>query len=141
MRYCIAFISALLFSLGLGISGMTNPSNVIGFLDVFGVWKPALILVMGGAIAFHGGSYFLITKRTTPLLTDSFLLPSKKHLDGRLIAGSSLFGIGWGISGYCPGPAIASLATLSTQVFIFVAAMIGGIALYHYIFKPLFLGE
>lgn len=141
MKYFIAYISALLFGLGLGVSGMTDPSNVIGFLDLFGDWKPALILVMGGAIVFHGTSYYLITKRTSPLLTDSFLLPTKKHLDRRLIAGSALFGIGWGIGGYCPGPAIASLVTLNSPVFIFVASMIGGIAFFHYIFKPLFLGE
>lgn len=140
MKYFVAFLSALLFGLGLGISGMTDPSKVIGFLDLFGNWQPALMLVMGGAIGFHAISYYLIKKRATPLLGGMFLLPTKKHVDGRLVIGSALFGIGWGIGGYCPGPAIASLVTMSTSVMIFVLAMLGGIALFHYLFKPYFLG-
>ena len=141
MKYLIAYISALLFGLGLGISSMTDPSNVVGFLGLFGDWKPALILVMGGAIAFHSISYYLIKRRPTPILADSFLLPVKRHVDRRLVIGSAFFGIGWGIGGYCPGPAIASLVTFSTPVLVFVASMIGGIALFHYIYKPRFLGE
>lgn len=140
MRYFIAYLSAFLFSSGLGISGMTDPNNIIAFLDVFGNWNPSLILVMVGAIAFHSISYYLITRRSTPLLGDSFFIPVKKQVDGRLVAGSALFGMGWGLAGYCPGPAISSVVTLSPSVFIFVVAMLVGIAMFHYIFKPLFPG-
>lgn len=122
----------------MGISGMTDPKNVIGFLDIFGDWKPALILVMGGAIGFHAISYYFIRKRPSPILADAFLVPRKSSLDVRLIAGSALFGVGWGIGGFCPGPAVASVATLNSGVFTFILAMLVGIAAYHYVFKPVF---
>lgn len=137
MKFVAAFISALLFGLGLGISGMTNPNNVIGFLDIFGDWKPALLLVMVGAISFHAATYFIITKRQSPLFSESFQIPTNRSLDKRLIFGSALFGLGWGVAGYCPGPAITSLATSSTAALLFCAAMLCGISLYHYIFKPM----
>ena len=136
MRLFAAFISALIFGLGLGVSGMTDPENVRGFLDIFGNWKPALMFVMGGAVLFHGFSYTLITKRRSPLLGGSFSIPQKKLVDARLIAGSALFGIGWGLGGYCPGPAISSLFTFDSSVFIFLISMIAGMFFFHYLFKP-----
>ena len=140
MRFLMAFISAFLFGLGLGFSGMTDPHNVKGFLDLFGDWKPALIFVMGGAILFHSISYFLITKRKSPLLTPKFLVPNKRNIDAKLITGSALFGIGWGLAGYCPGPAIASVFTLNSSVLLFIGSMLIGIVLYHSFFKRFFLG-
>ena len=139
MRYFIAYLSALIFGIGLGISGMTDPSNVKGFLDIFGNWQPPLILVMGGAIAFHGLSYYFITRRQSPLLTEAFLLPSKKDIDLRLVIGSLIFGAGWGLGGFCPGPAIAAAFTLNPSVLVFIGSMSAGIGLYHYAFKPLVL--
>lgn len=141
MSFVITFISALLFGLGLGISGMTNPSNIIGFLDIFGDWKPALILVMGGAIGFHAVSYYLIRRRASPIIANTFKVPSKTHIDARLVIGSALFGIGWAIGGFCPGPAFAALITSNESLFIFIASMCAGIALYHYLFKKFLLGE
>lgn len=141
MRYIVAYISALLFGAGLGIGGMTNPDNIIGFLDIYGDWQPALLLVMVGAVSFHAISYYLITRRATPLLDHKFFVPVRKPVDKRLIAGSALFGIGWGMGGYCPGPAITSLVSLSPQVLIFVVSMIGGMAIFHYVWKPFFLEE
>ena len=141
MNYLFSYISALLFGLGLGISGMTDPSKVIGFLNIFGSWQPDLIFVMVGAIAFHSITFKMITKRQTPLFNTSFSLPTKKQIDGKLVLGSLFFGIGWGLAGYCPGPVIASLVTLSDSIFTFIGAMLTGMAFFHYIFKPLFLGK
>lgn len=136
MQYIVAYLSALLFGVGLGIAGMTDPANIIGFLDIFGEWKPALILVMGGAIAFHSVSYYFITKRSSPLLSTDFLIPAKRQVDMKLIVGSAIFGIGWGTGGYCPGPAIAALVTLSPSVLVFITSMLAGIAVFYYILKP-----
>lgn len=141
MRYFIAFISAFLFGIGLVVSGMTDPKNVIGFLDLFGNFNPQLILVMVGAIIFHGISFFLIKRKPSPLLSEQFMIPNKRNIDLKLTLGSVLFGVGWGIGGFCPGPAIASLVTLSEAVLTFTVAMVLGIAIYHYLFKPYFLEE
>ncbi|MFK7827951.1 MAG: DUF6691 family protein [Oligoflexales bacterium] len=136
MQYVIAFVSAFLFSVGLAFSGMTDPKKVIGFLDIFGDFNPQLILVMVGAILFHSISYFLIKKKPSPLLTEKFLIPGNKNIDWRLILGSMLFGIGWGVGGFCPGPAVASLVSFSDAVITFSISMVLGIAAYHYFFKP-----
>lgn len=136
MIYFVSYVSALLFGVGLGLSGMTNPENVVGFLDFFGDWRPALMFVMVGAIAVHGASFFLIKKRRSPLLTAEFMLPTKKEIDIRLVLGSALFGMGWGIAGFCPGPAVVSIVTYSEDVLLFIGAMIAGIAVYHYVVGP-----
>lgn len=132
MNYLIAFISAFVFGFGLMVSGMTDPANVIGFLDLFGQWKPALALVMGGAIAVHAVSYFLITKRTSPILDSKFFIPSVRNVDKKLVLGSAIFGIGWGLGGFCPGPAIGSVVFLDPSVLLFIASMLIGIGLYHF---------
>lgn len=136
MVHVVAYLSALVFGLGLGLSGMTDPRNVIGFLDIFGAWQPALALVMVGAIAVHSLSYYLIMKRPTPLLTPAFYMPTKQQVDMRLIIGAVVFGIGWGMGGFCPGPALASIVTLHPDIFVFIISMILGIGFYHYAFKP-----
>ncbi len=139
MKLVVAFASAVLFALGLGVSGMTNPDNIIGFLDIFGDWRPALMLVMVGAIVVHMVSYRLIVKRSTPLLHTAFHLPTRKDVDKELVIGSLLFGVGWGLGGFCPGPALASLASAQSSVFYFVGSMLVGIAIYHYMIKPVLL--
>ncbi len=125
-----AFASGLLISAGLCLSGMTNPNKVIGFLDFFGRWDPTLLFVMMGAVGSHAILYRLIARRSAPVLVPTFSLPTKRNLDWPLVLGSVLFGVGWGLSGYCPGPALVSLGSGSGSVFIFVVAMLGGMAGY-----------
>jgi uncharacterized protein len=125
-----ALVSSLgagfVFGLGLWVSGMANPKKVLGFLDITGDWDPSLMLVMGGAVAVTLLSFRLILKRPSPLLEEKFALPESKDVDGRLVAGAALFGLGWGTAGYCPGPALTALSTLSTESIVFVAAMVVG---------------
>ncbi len=128
-----SFGSALLFGLGLGLSGMTLPSKVIGFLDVTGPWDPTLAFVMMGAIFVHAISFRLITKRTSPFLTTSFRLPTRNDIDSRLIIGALVFGLGWGLAGFCPGPAIVGLVSGIPAVFVFVASMLVGIYAYRFV--------
>jgi len=135
-----AYVSALLFGLGLGVSGMTQPSKVIGFLDIAGNWDPSLLFVMVGAIAVHSVSYRLITKRESPVLTTKFQIPTNKQLDASLIIGSAVFGMGWGIGGFCPGPALVASVSGALPVLFFLGAMISGVYL-HRLYKNLFLSE
>jgi len=118
-----------LFGTGLSISGMTDQNKVIGFLDLFGDWDPSLIFVMVGGISVTFIGYKMIFKRSSPLWYDAFMLPTSKVIDKNLVLGALLFGIGWGLYGYCPGPAIASLAYLHWESFLFVAAMATGMFL------------
>lgn len=126
-KLLVAFLAGAVFAVGLAISGMTDPGKVIGFLDVAGNWDPSLAFVMGGAIAVH----FLVARwsRTAarPLLGGAFSLPTRTAIDPRLMAGAVLFGLGWGAAGYCPGPALVSVASLSTSSVAFVAAMLAGV--------------
>lgn len=136
----VAFIVGLIFSLGLGLSGMTNPKNVLGFLDIFGDWNPSLIFVMIGAISVHFILFRFIMKREAPLLSHKWHVPTKHEITPSLILGSSLFGIGWGLAGYCPGPALVSLANLNEKPFIFVISMSIGMLIFqeldkHFKFK------
>lgn len=121
-----ALLCGIVFGLGLAISEMINPARVIGFLDVTGEWDLTLMLVMGSALAFTIIGFPLITRKPHPVLADKFTLPTKQTLDTPLVAGAVLFGIGWGLAGLCPGPAIAALASLNPDIFLFVAAMIVG---------------
>lgn len=125
-----AFFSACIFGIGLGISGMTLPSKVIGFLDITGDWDISLMFVMVGAILTHALLYRWIIKRTTPVYAPQFYLPTRKDLDRPLIAGSVLFGIGWGLAGFCPGPALVTVVTGKREVIVFVAFMILGMYLF-----------
>ena len=126
------FLSGLLFGLGLTISGMINPKKVIGFLDLAGDWDPSLALVMATALAVTIPGFRLILKRERPLFQSKFFLPSKTDIDLRLISGAALFGIGWGLAGLCPGPALAGATSLNSSVVTFVAAMLAGMLLHHF---------
>lgn len=133
----LAFASGSLFSIGLGISGMTQPMNIIGFLDVTGEWNPTLVFVLASSV----GVYFLVSqfvlKRKAPILASAFAIPPKGKLDARLIGGAMLFGVGWGISGYCPGPALTSIPSGAPYVLVFVGSMIAGMLLFQWV-QPVF---
>lgn len=126
MKGMVAFVSGLLFALGLGLGGMTEPAKVIGFLDVAGNWDPSLALVMGGALLVYALVARFALTRSRPLLDDAFHVPTRRDVDARLVVGALLFGAGWGIAGYCPGPAMVALASGRTTVLAFVAAMLLG---------------
>jgi uncharacterized membrane protein YedE/YeeE len=123
MNAAIALICGALFGAGVCISGMTRPSKVLGFLDLGGSWDPSLALVMGSALALHVVAWRLIKGKTTPRFGTAYPGPPSMIVDTRLIAGAVIFGIGWGISGFCPGPAIVSLASGAKASFVFVGAM------------------
>ncbi len=125
-----SFISGIVFALGLGISGMTRPIKVIGFLDFFGNWDASLAFVMIGAIGVYLIAYRLSRNMAAPILGPAFSIPKRTDLDARLIAGAALFGVGWGLSGFCPGPAITALASGAAPVAVFVASMAAGIYLH-----------
>ncbi len=125
-----AFVSGLLFGLGLIISQMVNPAKVLGFLDIFGNWDPSLALVMGGAVVVSALGYLVAKRRGVPVLAPRLEIPTRRDLDPRLIGGAALFGIGWGLVGLCPGPALVGLTFGPWQVFVFVAAMIVGMVVF-----------
>lgn len=125
-------VSGALFGAGLAVGGMTDPAQVRGFLDVFGDWDPTLAFVMGGAVIIMAIAWNFQRRMTQPIFGERFALPDRNDLDGKLIAGAALFGVGWGIAGLCPGPAVASLALAPLNALPFVAAMLVGMAL-HYI--------
>lgn len=134
LRTLAALGCGLVFGLGLAVSGMMNPAKVIGFLDVAGDWDPTLAFVMGGALLVAVPAYRFIPRRGRPVLEEEFSLPKKRTIDAPLLGGSALFGVGWGMVGFCPGPAIAALGTGLLPVFAFVAAMLAGMALYSRLF-------
>jgi uncharacterized membrane protein YedE/YeeE len=121
-----AALSGLLFGLGLCISGMADPSIVLGFLDFAGAWNPALIFVMGGGVVTTFIGYRIVFGLRRPIFAEKFSLPTATDIDLPLIAGAAIFGIGWGLAGYCPGPALTSLASGRGEVILFVAAMVTG---------------
>lgn len=123
MKNLTSFIAGLLFAFGLGLSGMMNPEKVRGFLDLTRIWDPSLMFVMVGAIGVYAIAYRMVTKRAKPICEHEFSLPTKKNLETKLILGSAIFGIGWGIAGICPGPALSNLGTGIPVAFIFVAVM------------------
>jgi uncharacterized membrane protein YedE/YeeE len=121
--FIVALVAGLLFGAGLIVGGMTDPGRVVGFLDISGAWNPALAFVMVGAIAVHAVLRRFVAKRSHPLFHETFSLPTKNDIDRDLLLGSALFGIGWGLSGYCPGPALVSAGSGSLTAIAFVAAM------------------
>jgi len=129
-RAIVALICGLVFGAGLIVSQMSNPAKVFGFLDITGNWDPSLALVMGGAIAVFGVLYRLALRQGTPLLAARFTLPAKDSLDAPLMVGALIFGVGWGLGGFCPGPAIVSAAFGDARVWAFVAAMLAGMLVY-----------
>lgn len=126
-----AFFAGLVFGLGLMLSGMGNPAKVQNFLDFFGTWDPSLGLVMGGAIAVGLMAFTWAKRRKTSLLDEPMQLPSATVVDRKLLTGAAMFGVGWGLAGFCPGPAVMNLATLQAEVWLFVAAMVVGMLLQH----------
>ena len=127
MRLPVSFAVGLIFGLGISISGMANPAKVINFFDIAGTWDPSLAFVMGGALVSTFFGYRWVLKRNKPLLEDDFGLPTSSDLDLRLIGGSIVFGVGWGIAGFCPGGALPALGTGNLMVVLFVVSLIGGI--------------
>lgn len=129
-RNLTALISGTLFGVGLAISGMGNPERARGFLDLFGKWDPTLAFVMGGAMIPMAIAWIVRKRMHRPLACDGFDLPGTKLVDGKLVIGSALFGIGWGIGGLCPGPAVADLAIAPGKAAIFVVAMLAGMGIH-----------
>lgn len=125
-RIIAAFVLGLIFALGLGLAGMTQPHRVVGFLDFTGSWDPSLAFVLASATGVYALLYPLVRRREAPLLEPLFQVPTRRDLTGSLVAGSLLFGAGWGLVGLCPAPAIASLATLELEAALFVATMLVG---------------
>lgn len=121
-----AFGSGALFGLGLVLAGMTKPEKIVGFLDFTGAWDPSLLFVMGGAVMVHFVLFRVIRRLPSPVFDTKFHVPTRRDLDPRLIAGAALFGVGWGLGGFCPGPGIVSLASGALAPIVFVLAMTGG---------------
>ena len=130
MHALTAFAAGLVFGIGLIVSGMSDPSKVIGFLDLAGRWDPSLAFVMGGAVLVGLAAYRYAHQRTGSFLGDAMRLPSTRHIGRRLIVGSLTFGVGWGLAGYCPGPALVSLGSGQDKAVVFTLAMVAGMALY-----------
>jgi uncharacterized membrane protein YedE/YeeE len=123
VKHLVAFVSGILFAAGVCLSGMVRPSKVLGFLDVRGDWDPSLALVMGSALAIHAIAWAVVRRMRGPLLGGSFPGPAGRTIDARLVAGAALFGVGWGLSGFCPGPALVSVISGAPAALVFVASM------------------
>ncbi|WP_027795721.1 YeeE/YedE family protein [Paraburkholderia acidipaludis] len=130
MRIVNAFVCGLVFGIGLILSGMANPAKVLGFLDLAGRWDPSLAFVMAGAVALAAVGFRLSRTRGTSVLGAPMQLPTARRVDARLVAGSLVFGVGWGLAGFCPGPALVSAGSGQPRAWLFVAAMLAGMALY-----------
>ena len=135
MKNLLTLISGLLFGFGLLLSGMADPAKVQNFLDLFGTWDPSLAFVMGGAIAVTMPGFWLVIRRNKPFFNDVFHLPSRTDLDARLITGAAIFGVGWGLGGFCPGPAITALPLAVEGTLIFVVTMLTGMAASKYVLQ------
>jgi uncharacterized protein len=129
VKFASFFALGLLFAVGLGISGMTQPAKVLGFLDVFGTWDPALLFVMGSAVVVNAIGYRLTIRQASPIFGSRFDVPTRTDVDSQLVIGSALFGVGWGLAGFCPGPAIVAMAGGSPEVLVFVGSMFAGFVL------------
>jgi len=126
--FALAVVAGAVFAIGLAVAGMTVPAKVTGFLDVGGAWDPTLALVMLGAIAVYAPVVRIARRRRRPLASQWFHWPTPRAIDARLVGGAAIFGVGWGLSGYCPGPALASIGIGAASALVFVAAMVAGIA-------------
>jgi uncharacterized membrane protein YedE/YeeE len=133
MYIAASFFAGLVFGVGLIVAGMANPAKVLGFLDLAGAWDPSLALVMVGAIAVGAGAFALMRKRTRTLLGAPVLLPGASAIDRRIVVGSALFGMGWGLAGICPGPALVLLGYTLPKGLVFFAAMIAGMGAFEFI--------
>lgn len=133
MQFLAALLAGLVFGLGLIVSGMANPAKVIGFLDMAGHWDPSLAFVMAGAIAVGLVAFTVARRRTVSYLGLQMRLPTARHIDRRLVGGSVLFGIGWGIAGFCPGPGLVALGMGEAKALVFVGSMLAGMGLFEFI--------
>ncbi|MBJ7554075.1 DUF6691 family protein [Marinomonas spartinae] len=131
MMILITLFCGILFGVGLALSQMTNPAVVLGFLDIFGNWNPSLIFVMGSAIVVGVISYAIKNGRQAPWLAKNWSVPTHTHIDAKLVIGSALFGIGWGLSGYCPGPGLTALVNNPQEGFYFIGAVIIGSGIFY----------
>ena len=129
LRNIVALVSGVVFGLGLSLAQMTNPDKVLNFLDIGGTWDPSLLLVLGGAVVLAAAGFRLVFKRGAPLWDSTFHLPLAKSIDRPLLVGSALFGLGWGIAGYCPGPALASIGFGNPEALWVVPGIVAGAAL------------
>jgi uncharacterized membrane protein YedE/YeeE len=136
MHFLSTLFAGLFFGTGLILSGMANPTKVQNFLDIFGTWDPSLAFVMGGAILVTAPGFWGAQNRTTPFFHDMFHLPTRKDVDARLIIGAAVFGIGWGLGGLCPGPAVTSLLFATPGVLIFIPAMLVGMTVAKFTVLP-----
>lgn len=132
-----AVVAGVLFGVGLGISGMTQQEKVVGFLDVFGHWDPSLMFVMGGAVAVHFVAHRFVPRMKSPVFDQGFHLPSRRDVDRRLLLGAAIFGTGWALAGFCPGPALVSFAAGRTTALVFVVAMTVGMVMEHVVSRAL----
>lgn len=132
-RQLVALGAGLVFGVGLALSGMLDPNNVIGFLDILGHWNPRLAFVMGGAVLVHAPIAAWVRRRGAPLFDAKLFIPTRRDIDRSLVGGAALFGLGWGISGYCPGPALVALPSARLGVAVFVAGLVFGSWLLHMI--------
>jgi uncharacterized membrane protein YedE/YeeE len=135
-RLIVSLVTGVLFGAGLALSGMTHPQKILGFLDITGDWDPTLLFVLGGAVGVTIITFRFILKRRTPFLDDRFYLTSKSKIDAPLLIGSTIFGIGWGIGGLCPGPAIAMAASPNREFWIFFPALVAGSLIHSLLWKP-----
>jgi len=126
MKLASYFLAGLLFAIGLVVGGMTEPKNVIGFLDVTGNWNPSLAFVMAGAVSVHALTYRLVRRLRSPLFAPRFLVPQRSDIDARLVIGGAIFGAGWGLGGYCPGPALVASGGFVLEALLFVATTLLG---------------
>lgn len=125
-----ALLSGFIFGIGLVVAGMTQPHKVVNFLDLFGNWDPSLMFVMGGAVMLHTVTYYLVRKQGNPLLVKQWQVPTKTQITKPLMVGAVLFGMGWGLAGFCPGPALVSVVSLEVNSLLFVSAMIIGMGIF-----------
>lgn len=132
-QYFIALLSGLIFGFGLGLSQMIDQGRVLGFMDVAGVWDPTLLFVLGGAVGVTIIAFRFVLRRPAPIFAPKFYLPTRKDIDMPLVAGAAVFGIGWGISGFCPGPAVASLALGSLNPILFMISVAVGSYIYNFV--------
>ncbi|MGA0806473.1 MAG: DUF6691 family protein [Pseudohongiellaceae bacterium] len=130
MFVVMSLVAGILFGIGLTLSDMINPQRVLGFLDVAGAWDPTLVFVMGGALLVTFPAFHFVKKFGKPVCALQFQIPTNKVIDRKLVVGAALFGVGWGLVGFCPGPALAALVTLQTDVFIFGASLVAGMLLF-----------
>lgn len=136
MRAFSLYLIGLIFGTGISVSGMANPAKVLNFFDIAGTWDPSLAFVMGGAVIVTFIGYRLVLKRPSPVMAPTFSLPTNRSLDARLIGGSAVFGVGWGIAGFCPGGALPALGTGDMRVFVFVGALLAGITAVRFLTRP-----